>query len=70
MFGKVLKYRRGCSIIYIIKNEQMFFRTWEVHMSYKKIIIELVEKLEESDERFLKQLYTIIKKHLERKEGI
>lgn len=48
----------------------MFFRTWEVHMSYKKIIIELVEKLEESDERFLKQLYTIIKKHLERKEGI
>lgn len=39
-------------------------------MSYKKIIIELIEKLEESDERFLKQLYTIIKKHIERKEGI
>ncbi len=37
-------------------------------MNYKKIIIEFMEKLEESDERFLKQLYTIIKKHLERKE--
>ena len=46
----------------------MFLRAWEVQMNYKKIIIEFMEKLEESDERFLKQLYTIIKKHLERKE--
>lgn len=38
-------------------------------MSYKKIIIELIEKLEESDERFLKQLYTIIKKHLGKERG-
>lgn len=42
---------------------------WEVHMSYKKIIIELVEKLEESDERFLKQLYTIIKKTSRKERG-
>lgn len=34
---------------------------------YKKIITEMVQRLDDSDIRFLKQVYTIIKKHLDRK---
>lgn len=39
-----------------------------VHMNYnyKNLIIEMVNRIEDSDERFLIQIYTIIKKHLER----
>lgn len=36
-------------------------------MEYKKVIIQLLDQLDESDFRFLKQLYIIIKKHLEKK---
>ncbi len=35
----------------------------------KKIIIELLEDLNESDIIFLQQLYTLIKKHLKRRGG-
>ena len=62
MFVKALKYRRGCSIIYIIKNERMFLRTWEVHMSneeYKQIIMELIQKIE--DQQILISIYTVVK---------
>lgn len=33
----------------------------------KKIIIEMLEYLDESDIIFLRQIYTLIKKHIERK---
>lgn len=35
----------------------------------KKLIIEMLECLDESDNTFLRQIYTLIKKHLERKRG-
>ncbi len=38
-------------------------------MEYKEMIIKLVEKIEDSDVVFLNQVYTIIKKHIEKKEG-
>lgn len=47
-------------------------RTEAVHMdadNCKKIIIELLEDLNESDIIFLQQLYTLIKKHLKRRGG-
>lgn len=34
---------------------------------YIKIILELSQKLDENDNLFLKQIYTLFKKHLERK---
>lgn len=34
---------------------------------YIKIIIEMSKKLDESDNQFLKQIYTLLKKHLDRK---
>lgn len=34
----------------------------------KKIIVKMVEQLDESDVRFLRQVYTIVKRHYERKE--
>lgn len=34
---------------------------------YKSIIIDLVHRLDDSDRRFLIQIYTIIKRHLQRK---
>lgn len=36
---------------------------------YKKIIVEMLDYLNDSDIVFLKQIYTLIKKHLERKRG-
>lgn len=39
------------------------------HEEYKKIIIEMLSKLDESDEKFLKQLRILIKNHIERKRG-
>ena len=32
----------------------------------KEFIIELVQKVDDADQKFLRQIYTIIKKHLER----
>lgn len=51
--------------------EQMFEkRDREVHkMDYKNEIIKLINKLNASDETFLKQVYIIIKKHFDRREG-
>lgn len=39
-----------------------------VHMQNisKEFIIELVQKVDDADQKFLRQMYTIIKKHLER----
>ena len=34
---------------------------------YKEYIVEMLDKLDESDEIFLKQLCVIIRKHLDRK---
>lgn len=36
---------------------------------YKKLVIQMLNYLDESDDRFLQQIYTLIKKHLERKGG-
>lgn len=36
---------------------------------YKKIIVEMLNYLNDSDIVFLKQIYTLIKKHIERKRG-
>lgn len=32
----------------------------------KQLIIGMVKKIDDSDEKFLRQLYTILKRHLER----
>lgn len=32
-----------------------------------KTIVEMLQSLDESDDTFLKQIYTIVKKHMERK---
>ncbi len=34
---------------------------------YKSVIVKMLQKLDESDYLFLRQIYTIMKKHLERK---
>lgn len=34
---------------------------------YVKIIIQMLNSFDEADQQFLKQLYTLIKKHIERK---
>ena len=39
------------------------------HDDYVKIILSMLGRLDESDARFLKQLYTIIRRYLTRKEG-
>lgn len=36
----------------------------------KDFVIEWVQRIPDEDEKFLRQLYTIIKKHLERTESI
>ena len=36
---------------------------------YKSYIVEMLNKLDDSDESFLKQLCVLIRKHLERKRG-
>lgn len=36
---------------------------------YKKIIIKMLDEVDEKDIRFLKQIYTIIKRHLDKKKG-
>ncbi len=36
-------------------------------VDYKKLIIEMLEYLDETDFAFLQKIYTLIKKHLERK---
>ncbi len=59
-------------IIWYDIKEQMFGlkRTEAVHMNAndcKKIIVEMLEYLEESDIIFLRQIYTLISRHLERK---
>ena len=48
-----------------------FEETEAIHMNaedYKKIIIEMLDHLNESDAIFLRQIYTLIKKHMEKKE--
>lgn len=34
---------------------------------YKAIINQLLNRLDDSDNKFMKQIYTLVKKHLERK---
>lgn len=36
---------------------------------YQKIIVKMINKMDETDIRFLKQIYTLVIKHLERKKG-
>ena len=36
---------------------------------YKEYIMEMLDKLDSSDETFLRQLISLIRKHLERKRG-
>ncbi len=38
-------------------------------MNYKEKILEFLEKIENDDIIFLRQIYTIIKRHVEKKEG-
>ena len=38
-----------------------------MEMDYKNLIIEMLEYLDESDIIFLRQIFTLIKKHIERK---
>lgn len=41
----------------------------KVDPEYKNYIAEMLNKLDDSDESFLKQLCVLIKKHFERKRG-
>lgn len=34
---------------------------------YKTVIYKMLNNIDDTDEKFLKQLYTLVKKHLERK---
>ncbi len=36
---------------------------------YQKIIIKMINKMDGADIRFLKQIYTLIKRHLDKKRG-
>lgn len=38
-------------------------------MGYKMIIIKMLEKIDDDEVIFLNQIYTIIKRHIEKKEG-
>lgn len=38
-------------------------------MNYKRRVIELLEKIEEDDIIFLKQIYTIVKRHIEKRKS-
>ncbi len=39
-------------------------------MNYKRIVMEMLEKeIEENDIVFLKQIYTIIRKHIEKRKS-
>lgn len=40
-----------------------------INEDYKKLIMQMLENLDESDAGFLRQIYTLIKRHLERKRG-
>lgn len=66
MFLKIL---HACSILL---SERMFLLTKEGGIcmysdDYKKIIEEMLEKLNDLDMRFLRQIYTIIKHYLEKR---
>lgn len=54
-----------------IPNVCLSLRMEDVHMmnynDYKKLINAMLSRLDESDLRFLVQIYTIVKKHLEKK---
>ena len=53
-----------------ISNKCLKKRDREVHkMDNKNEIIKLINELNASDETFLKQVYIIIKKHFDRREG-
>ncbi len=36
---------------------------------YQKIIIKMLYQMDETDIRFLRQIYTLIKRHLDKKKG-
>ncbi len=38
-------------------------------MEYKEMIIEMVKKIKETDEKFLRQIYLIIRKHVGRNDS-
>ena len=69
MFEKVLIFNHARSIINtgISNNCSDTQERRCVHMkTMKDFVIEWVQRIPEEDEKFLRQLYTIIKKHLER----
>lgn len=35
-------------------------------MEYKRLIIEMIEKISETDTIFLRQIYTLVKRHVEK----
>ncbi len=39
-------------------------------MNYKRAVLELLEQIGEDDILFLRQLYTIIKKHIEKRKSL
>lgn len=58
--------------IYIKEFRDVFLLGTEVlHMKElsKQLIIEMVKRIDDSDEKFLRQIYTILKRHLERAQG-
>lgn len=51
------------------KREREGVHMKKVDNEYKSYIVEMLNKLDDSDESFLKQLCVLIRKHLERKRG-
>lgn len=39
-------------------------------MNYKRKILEMLERIPDDDIIFLKQIFTIIKKHIEKRKGM
>lgn len=68
---KTLIYKNKCRMI---KSRNFEERScWErrdniMNNVSKQLIIGMVKKIDDSDEKFLRQLYTILKRHLERRK--
>ena len=68
-FDKYLQSWIACVII-VLRNFEHMFCCWEglqMKSDYKTAIYKMLNHIDDTDETFLKQLYTLIKKHLERK---
>lgn len=70
MFEKILKFYGKYTILNTRNFEQMFLfgagngGGYIMNDATKELIIQMVKKLDDSDKKFLRQLYTILRRHL------